>query len=325
MESKAITPYWLFLLGVFFFGVACVGSPWHRQAGEYEVVQPAPGETLESVAESFGGGAAGLRTIESLNPRALTPGNTPLLVPSKPVYELGIRPDGYPVVPVLSYRWGPEAGTGPSLARVQADLLQLEASGCTLLSPSDFLAFIRMERSIPEQSVLLAFEVSRAEAFRALVSSLSTPGLTGLLFVDPAGVGEEGALTWEEVRRLSGEGIEPALLPPTETGLSAPVGEESLVGYARRVKDVISTSHALLVQQAKMPVRFAAYPDNQGNSVMASVMVSLGIQWIFIQGTGGNPFFCDPLSVVRMDVGRRGAEVPLSRYLDTFRRADLSW
>jgi len=315
----------LLLCAALFLGASCVSRPWHRTAGEYVVVQPGPTETLESVAESFGGGAAGLKAIETLNPSELTPRNTPLLVPAKPAYELGIRSDGYQLVPVLSYRWMGGGGEGPASGRVLADLLELETSGCNILSPDDFLAFIRMERSIPKRSVLLAFEVHEAEAFRALIPQLSRPGLTGLLFVDPAFVGTEGALTWEEVTHLADEGFEPSLIPTTEKELSAPASKESLVGYARRVKEVITSSHALLDRHTKAPLRFAAYPDNQGNSVMASVLASLGMKGIFRLGDGGNPFFCDNLSVVRMDVGQRGAEVPLTRYLDTFRHAELAW
>jgi len=326
MENKAMKQLLPLLLFVaLLVGASCVSRPWHRTAGEYVVVQPGPTDTLESVAESFGGGEAGLKAIETLNPSELTPRNTPLLVPAKPAYELGIRSDGYQLVPVLTYRWVGGAGDGPGLVRVQADLLELETSGCNVLSPDDFLSFIRMERSIPERSVLLAFEVHHAEEFRALVPQLSRPGLTGLLFVDPALVGTEGALTWEEVTLLAGEGFEPSLIPTTEDKLSAPAAKESLVGYARRVKEAITSSHALLARHTKAPLRFAAYPDNQGNSVMASVLTSLGIKGIFRQGDGGNPFFSDNLSVVRMDVGARGAEVPLRRYLDTFRHAELAW
>ena len=324
MENKT-RQYVLLLFGVLFLGASCVGRPWHRPAGEYVVVQPGPGETLESVAEAFGGGVAGLKAIETLNPRELTPRNTPLLVPAKPAYELGIRSGGYQLVPVLTYRWPDEAGEDTVSKRVLADLLQLETSGYTFLSPDDFLSFIRMERSIPRRSVLLAFEVHHAENFRTLIPHLSRPDLTGLLFVDPAVVGTEGALTWEEAIRLADEGFEFSLVLTTEEGLSSPAAKESLVGYARRVKKVVNSSHAILARYAKTPVRFAAYPDNQGNSVIASVMVSLGIQSIFMMGNEGNPFFCDNLSAVRMDVGGRGAEVPLTRYLDTFRKAELAW
>ncbi|BCS95058.1 hypothetical protein DSLASN_06900 [Desulfoluna limicola] len=315
----------ILLCAALFFGASCVSRPWHRTAGEYVVVQPGPTETLESVAESFGGGEAGLKAIETLNPSELTPRNTPLLVPAKPAYELGIRSDGYQLVPVLTYRWMDGGGDGPDSARVQADLLALETAGCHVLSPDDFLAFIRMDRSIPERSVLLAFEVHQAQEFRALIPHISRPGLTGLLFVAPDVVGTQGALTWEEVTHLASQGFEPSLIPTTEKALSAPAAKESLVGYARRVKEAITSSHALLAGHTKTPLRFAAYPDNQGNSIMASVLASLGMKGIFRLGDGGNPFFCDNLSVVRMDVGARGAEVPVTRYLDTFRRAELAW
>lgn len=305
--------------------VSCVGRPWHRGAGDYVVVQPAPGQGLAQVAEAFGGGGEALPAIVALNPSELTPKNSPLLVPVTPAYELGIRADGYQVVPVLTYRWGKKAGAEPLAGRVRADLLLLESLGCTLLAPSDFLGFVRMERSVPERSVLLAFEVHSAEGFRAL-SDEETPKLPpGLLFLDPSEVGTQGHLSWEEVESLAGAGLEPALIPSASEGLAAPAEKESLVAYTRRVKEGITSSRALLARHTTGPVRFAAYPGNGGNSVMASVMVSLGIQGIFRWGAKGNPFFCDTLGLVRMDAGARGADVSLDRYLDTFRKADVSW
>ncbi|SCY27544.1 hypothetical protein [Desulfoluna spongiiphila] len=325
MGIKSDMRFCFFLLVFLVAGSSCVERPWHHSAGEYVVVQPSAGQSLDTVASDFGGGPAGLPAIEALNPPALTPANTPLLVPATPAYELGIRAGGYQVVPVLTYRWVGGADFEALEARLRADLLQLQSLGHSLLSPDEFLGFIRMERSVSSGAVLLAFEVYHAEGFRAFWERSSDLGLTGLLFIEPSTVGTEGALTWEEVARLSGDAMEPALLPPGGQGLTAPASKETLVGYTLRVKETITTSHGLLAGNVPGPVRFAAYPDGVGNSVMASVMVSLGMKGIFISGEEGNPFFCDNLSVVRMDAGGRGAEVPLDRYLDTFREAALSW
>lgn len=314
----------LFALVLLGLGGSCGGGAWHRQAGKYVVVQPGPGETRASVAEAFGGGRRGIKALDTLNPPALTPGNAPLLVPVSPGGDLGIRSTGYPVVPVLSYRWD-DTGIDPSPARLRTDLTHLKSSGYTLLSPDDFLSFIRMERALPDRSVLITLEVHRAEGFRALLPFVTTFGSGGLLFVDPAEVGTKGGLSWDEVRGLAAAGFETSLIPSTEKGLTAPLARESLVGYVKRVKAALAASHGRLTRQAKSPVRFAAYPDNQGNSVMASVLISLGVDGVFQLGDGGNPFFCDPLGLIRMDVGGRGAQEPLVPYLETFRTADLSW
>lgn len=325
MDSKPMKRFLSLVLLPLLLTVSCVGRPWHRGAGDYLVVQPAPGQGLAQVAEAFGGGGEGLPAIEALNPSELTPKNSPLLVPVTPAYELGIRADGYQVVPVLTYRWGKKAGAESLAARVRADLLLLDSLGCTRLSPSEFLGFVRMERSVPERSVLLAFEVHRAEGFRALLAQGEPTLPPGLLFLDPKGVGTQGNLSWEEVQSLAAAGLEPALIPAAPEGLAAPAEKESLVAYARRVQEGITSSRALLARHTTGPVRFAVYPGNGGNSVMASVMVSLGIQGIFRWGDKGNPFFGDTLGLVRMDAGARGADAPLDRYLDTFRKADLSW
>ena len=325
MGIKSDIRFWFFLLVFLVAGSACVERPWHHSAGEYVVVQPAAGQSLDTVASDFGGGPAGLPAIEALNPPLLTPANTPLLVPATPAYELGIRAGGYQVVPVLTYRWLEGTDFKALEARLKADLLQLESLGHPLLSPDEFLGFIRMERSVSKGAVLLAFEVKHVEGFNDFLARNPSMGLSGLLFLDPSTVGTAGALTWDEVSRLAGEGLEPALLPAGDQELSAPVPKETLVGYTLRVKETITASHVLLADNTTGAVRFAAYPDGVGNSVIASVMVSLGIKGIFMIGEGGNPFFCDNLSVVRMDAGGRGAEVPLGRYLDTFREAALSW
>ncbi|VFQ46974.1 hypothetical protein [Desulfoluna butyratoxydans] len=325
MENKFERRLWGLVLALFFLGSACTARPWHHDAGEYVVVQPGPGESLEKVAADFGGGAAGLPAVEALNPPGLTPANTPLLVPTTPAYDLGIRSDGYQTVPVLTYRWLDGEHSESVEKRLQSDLLQLKSMGASLLTPEAFLGFIRMERSVSRGAVLLAFEVTHAEGFRDFLSEAEHTELPGLLFLDPSQVGEAGQLTWEEVVQLAQGGLEPALLPAEARGLSAPAPKESLVGYTRRVKEAVTSSHKRLVSHTGQPVRFAAYPDGTGNSVLASVMVSLGTKGIFVFGEGGNPFFCDNLSIVRMDAGARGAEEPLDRYLDTFRKARLAW
>lgn len=325
MEIKSERRLWVVLLALFFLGSACTARPWHHDAGEYVVVQPGPGESLEKVAADFGGGDAGLPAVKALNPPGLTPANTPLLVPTTPAYDLGIRSDGYQAVPVLTYRWIDGEHSEAVGKHLQDDLLQLKTMGAALLTPEAFLGFIRMERSVSKGAVLLAFEVRDAEGFRDFLEKVGHMKLTGLLFLDPSEVGAPGQLTWEEVAQLAQGGLEPALLPAEARGLSSPAPKESLVGYTRRVKKSITTSHERLESHTGQPVRFAAYPDGTGNSVLASVMVSLGTKGIFVLGDGGNPFFCDNLSIVRMDVGGRGAEEPLEPFLDTFREARLAW
>lgn len=264
-----------------------------------------------------------LRAIEALNPLSLTSKNGPFLVPTTPVLDLGLRADGYPLVPVLFYRWG-EAGI--DLNRVREDLQFLASQGHTALSADDFLAFIRMETAVPEGAVLLAFEPgTKAVDFKAIVPFLLRQVGAGLLFVDPAVVGTPGALTWDEVRAFAEMGFEPALVPGSGRSLSAPQLKESLVGYARRVKKRISSSSEHLARGAGVKVRFAAYPDGVGNSMMAAVMALLKIQGVFRDGGEGNPFFCDAFSLERMDAGQRGWDVPLARCLDTFRKAELAW
>ena len=175
-------------------------------------------------------------------------------------------------------------------------------------------------------AVLLAFEPgTKAQDFKTLAPLLSSQVGAGLLFVDPAVVGTPGALTWDEVRLFVDMGFEAALVPGSGRSLSAPQEKETLVGYARRVKKKIALSAGNLARGAGVQVRFAAYPDGVGNSVMAAAMASLKIQGVFRDGGEGNPFFCDAFRLERMDAGQRGRGVPLDRYLDTFRKAELAW
>ncbi|MCG8471496.1 MAG: hypothetical protein MI742_06520 [Desulfobacterales bacterium] len=300
--------------------IGCVGAPYETRLGAYLVVKPAPGESLEDVAARIPAGSEGLPLIRSLNPAELTSAFSPLLVPSESAFELGLRVDGYPVVPTLCWRF--LKGENPSVERLKQDIKALEAAGYTFLAPKVFLSFLKMKASVPERSVVVSFEVEDAKTFRPLIPFLVEKNVPGLLFVDALEVEHGEALQWDEIKTLLKVGLEPAPVLTNTKGLETPQGKESLEAYAIRVRK--SLKRALDALKVRGDSLFVAMPQKRG-SVVCAVLKSFSVSGVYALGTGGNAFFSDPFSLVRQEMKDDAPMVPVFSLIQTFQKADLSW
>ena len=297
--------------------MGCLKSPYQSQLGDCIVVQPGPGETLAGVAEKTPAGLANLPIIGALNPAGSASSFAPVLVPKAPDRDLGIRADGYPVVPTLTWRLSDDHGASP--LQVKLDLEELLAEGVVFASPDAFLSWLSLESAIPEKSVLLGFEVVSPEVLEAVLPHLKAMGARGLLFADAQALKEGDGTALEMLAALSDEGFELAMVIDSD-GLNEPQEGEGLDAFATRVKGTLEANRLAF----PVPVRFALTSQRPG-SVLLSVLKSMGVSGVYVPGEGGNTIFSNPLHLVRQDLTGRDALVPVVSLFSTFNEVNLSW
>ncbi len=176
-------------------------------------------------------------------------------------------------LPVLMYHHvGPvrpdtDSGLTVSPARFQAHLGWLARHGYVGIRPSDWLAWLRSAKALPEKPVLLTFDDAYADIAEYALPVLERHGFGAAVFVITGRVG--GTISWphrkgvfrlmsaEQIREWGARGIEFGAHSRTHPDLTT-------LGPAQLMEEVAESQHDLEVI-LQSPVRSFAYPYGSHN------------------------------------------------------------
>ena len=195
---------------------AAPGKPPPRpaayQSEDFIVTFAQPGDTPETLAERFLGGADKGWMIEDYTGlRAFAPGQE-VVIPRRPWNPAGVTPGGYQIVPILTYHNLAEQAKGRlvlAAASFREQMRYLKSNGYRVVSLADFVEYTRLNRQLPQRAVVLTFD-DGYRAFKDLAYPvLKELGFTATLFIytDWVGAGR-GALSWSDLRELAAEGVD---------------------------------------------------------------------------------------------------------------------
>jgi peptidoglycan/xylan/chitin deacetylase (PgdA/CDA1 family) len=242
---------------------AAAGGRPTRESADFIVTTAREGDTPAGLARRFLGDAALAWMIEDYNAVTTLAAGQTVVIPRKPWNPSGVYPDGYQLVPVLTYHdIGPQArGRLVIAARSFAEQMRyLKANHYRVITLAEFHEFLQLKRQLPRRAVVLTFDDGYRSFLTHAYPILKELGFTATLFVytDYVGAGRN-ALGWDDLARLAAEGFQVEGHTRSHGDLRRQPGE-SEAEHGRRLRAELESSQKLFQQRLGRPARFLAYP-----------------------------------------------------------------
>ena len=263
---------------------------------------PAPGDSLESIAERYLGSAARAWEIADFNGIAGVAAGAVLGVPLRPVNPKGVTANGYQMVPILCYhRIGP--GISPMVMSPSAFAAQLEylASNNYRVIPLRALVdFLAGHGQLPQRAVVLTFDDGHVSAYRNVYPLLRKYGFPATFFLYTDFMNTPEGLSTAQIREMSASGlVDFQSHSKTHANLIVRRPGETDQQYHARLDLEIRVPRDLIERNAGSKVSSYAYPYGDANEVVLERIARTGHALGLTVNAGGNPFFAYPLMLRR--------------------------
>ena len=288
---------------------ATPGKPAPRPAAyeseDFVVTFAQPGDTLETLAARYLGGADKAWMIEDYTGlRAFAPGQE-VVIPRRPWNPAGVTPGGYQIVPILTYHNLGEQPKGRlvlAAASFREQMRYLKTNGYRVVSLAEFVEFTRLNRQLPQRAVVLTFD----DGYRAFKDHaypvLKELGFTATLFIytDWVGAGR-GSLSWADLRELSAAGMDIQAHSKTHADLRRAQGETE-AQYARRMQAELEQPQELFNRNLGRRSQILAYPYGRWEEGLLPKVKEHGYIAAFSVRRQGNASFVRPLAGHRSQI-----------------------
>jgi peptidoglycan/xylan/chitin deacetylase (PgdA/CDA1 family) len=282
-----------------------VPRPAAYQSEDFIVTFAQPGDTPETLAERYLGGADKGWMIEDYTGlRAFAPGQE-VVIPRRPWNRIGVTPGGYQIVPILTYHNLAEQAKGRlvlAVASFREQMRYLKTNGYRVVSLADFIEFSRLNRQLPQRAVVLTFD----DGYRAFKDHaypvLKELGFTATLFIytDWVGAGR-GSLSWADLRELSAAGMDIQAHSKTHADLRRAQGETE-AQYARRMQAELEQPQDLFNRNLGRRSQILAYPYGRWEEGLLPKVKEYGYVAAFSVRRQGNASFVRPLAGHRSQI-----------------------
>jgi peptidoglycan/xylan/chitin deacetylase (PgdA/CDA1 family) len=279
--------------------------PAAYQSEDFIVTFAQPGDTPETLAERYLGGADKGWMIEDYTGlRAFAPGQE-VVIPRRPWNPAGVTPGGYQIVPILTYHNLADQAKGRlvlAAASFREQMRYLKTNGYRVVSLADFIEFSRLNRQLPQRAVVLTFD----DGYRAFKDHaypvLKELGFTATLFIytDWVGAGR-GSLSWADLRELSAAGMDIQAHSKTHADLRRAQGETE-AQYARRMQAELEQPQDLFNRNLGRRSQILAYPYGRWEEGLLPKVKEHGYIAAFSVRRQGNASFVRPLAGHRSQI-----------------------
>src|SRR4029077_2511347 len=215
------------------------GRPTAYESEDFAVTFAQAGDTPATLAARYLGSADRAWMIEDYSgQQAFSPGQE-VVIPRGPWNPAGVTPGGYQIVPILTYHNLGEQAKGRLILAASSfreQMRYLKTNGYRVVSLADFVEFPRLNRQLPQRSVVLTFDDGYHSFKDFAYPVLKELGFTATLFIytDWVGAGR-GALSWNDLREMTAAGFDVQAHTKTHADLRRAQGETEAT-YARRMQ-----------------------------------------------------------------------------------------
>jgi len=287
---------------------------------------PAPGDTLESIAERFLGGAAQSWRIADFNGVSRAQPGSVLSIPLRPVNPLGVSANGYRTVPILCYhRVGPRASRMVMApATFAAQLEFLARNDYRVIRLRDVADFLEGRGELPQRAVVITFDDGHVSAYQHAYPLLKKYGFPATFFLYTDFLNTAEGLNWPQIREMAASGlIDFQSHSKSHANLIVRQPGESDAQYRARLDGEIRVPRDLIERNTATKVTDYAYPYGDANEIVLERIAQAGHTLGLTVNPGGNAFFSHPLMLRRtMIFGELNLDA-FKAALQVFRNVDL--
>ena len=121
------------------------------------------------------------------------------------------QPEGFPILEYHMVTEDPRPGAEPytvAPADFAAQLDYLTAEGYTTITPQDYARARKGKQQLPEKPVILSFDDGYEDNARVVLPMLRERGMKAVFYMVTNDIGQDGYLTWDNLRALEHAGME---------------------------------------------------------------------------------------------------------------------
>ena len=268
----------------------------------FVIYQPAPGDTLGSIAAAFLGAEADRWVVGEFNAVSHVEAGRTLVVPLQALNPLGVQTDQYQTVPVLCYhRFGNGGGKMTvSAANFAAQLDWLARNDYKVVSLAQLAAFLEGRQALPKRSVVITIDDGYESVHRVALPLLRQHGFPATLFVYTDFIGAADALSWAQLQELVASGVfDVQAHSRSHRNLVESQAGQSDEAYRQLLKGEVRVPRELLERRLGVQVRHFAFPYGDANQALLDALKHQRYQLGLTVNPGGNGFFAQPLMLRR--------------------------
>jgi len=277
-------------------------GPLIARDDRYAVVVAQPGDTLASLAQRWLGDAAARDAIARFNRIDEARAGEAVAIPLKGADPKGVTASGAQAATILSYhRFGakPAALTVTQQA-FEAQMAYLARNGYSVVPLARLVAFLEGREALPPKAVVITVDDGYRSTYEVAWPVLRKHGFPATVFLYTDFVGAPDALTWAQMREMTGSGlfdIQPH--SKTHTNLAVRQPDESETRYRERLRrEVEGPIEAIRAQLGSRSTAYA-FPYGDVNDAVVGELRARGVALGVTVTPGGNAFFAPPFMLRR--------------------------
>lgn len=264
------------------------------QNEEFIVLIAQPGDTLESLAERYLGDKNHSWIISSFNGISRVDPQQEIVIPLVAVNPIGVKQNGYQVVPVLCYH---RFGKGHAKLSVETNLFRkqmqyLKDNGYRVIPMKDLVAFIRGKQALPEKSVVITIDDGYASTYDEAFPVFREFGFPATVFLYTDFIGAKDALSWGHVKEMYQTGlIDFQPHSKTHPNLALRQPDEAEDEYQKRIAQEVEASKYRIEKTVNAKIHTFAYPFGDANDFVIETVKKEGFSLGVTVQPGSNPAF----------------------------------
>lgn len=296
------------------------------ESEEWLVTFARTGDTTESLAARYLGDARRAWVIEDFNGVITVAPGQQVVIPRRDWNPVGVRPDGYQLVPILTYHdIGPQAKGRLVIAAksFEEQMRYLKANGYRVVTLREFHDFLTRGRQLPQRAVVVTFDDGYRSFLTHAYPVLKELGFTATLFVYTDYIGRgRNALGWDDLKRLVAEGFQIEGHSKTHSDLRRRKDEPD-TEYHHRLRAEMETPQRLFRERLGRAADFLAYPYGAVDDDLIPAARDYGFRAGLTVLREGNSAFVPAFRVRRSQIYAEMTLEDFVRNLNTFAQEGL--
>lgn len=278
------------------------------RSSDFIVVSAGANDTLQSLAAAYLGDESLHGIIAEFNHVSRVTGGQELVIPRKPVNRAAVYPNGYQMVPILTYhRFVPKnqhcdklAVNGRSFAR---QLAYLRDHDYSVISFAQLADFMEGKATIPPKSVVLSIDDGYRSVYDVAYPILRRFSQKATIFVYTDFIGAGAGLTWAQMKEMvASKLIDVQPHSVTHSDLTIRLEGESNKAYRARLDKEVRFPAREIKRHLGLPIHTFSYPYGAENDQVLAEVKAAGYRLATTVTRGSNPFFAHPYVLRRSQI-----------------------
>ncbi len=290
------------------WGCARTDSTVIARNSDFYVVSAGSRDNLRTLAAAYLGDESLHGVIADFNGVSRVRSGQELVIPRKPVNRAAVYPNGYQVVPILTYhRFVPGKQRCDKLAvnahTFAKQLAYLRDNNYTVIDFSHLADFIEGKAAIPSKSVILTIDDGYRSVYDVAYPVLRKYRQKATVFVYSDFIGAGAGLTWKQMKEMVASGlvdIQPHSI--THSDLTIRIKGESDKAYKKRIREELRSPARDIKRRLGVPIHTFSYPYGAENDAVLAAAKAAGYRLATTVTRGSNPSFAHPYVLRRSQV-----------------------